>query len=234
MKTTSIGLLAIGVMAAAHAQAQQPAATRGHWYATAGAALVESADHAYEGFDIPQLVKASYETTTAGGTAADVGVGYAFANGYRAEAVASFQKLGGAVTVSNIVFFSPNPMPSDRLRRRFDGDRIEILSLDLNGYHDFPRWGPARPYLGAGLGLASVMIDSGVIFDDKHDDGVKLQVMGGATFDLSKAMSLYVEARWHTFTGLDFVALDLPSQDPSRIQPNLSGASLRGGLRVAF
>lgn len=229
-----IALVVIGLAAAPQAHAQQPAAAKGHWYATAGAALVESVEYSYETFDILDIVQGSHETATHGGTALDVGLGYAFASGFRAEAVASFQKLGGAGTLATLVFPSTNPAPSDTLFLKFEGESIDVSSLDLNAYHDFPRMGWARPYVGAGVGAAKVEIDNGVIVDDQSDTGVKLQVMGGATFDVSKSASVYVEARWHTFTGLEFEVLDRPAELTTRVQPDLSGASLRAGLRVAF
>jgi opacity protein-like surface antigen len=234
MKAAGIGLVVISMAAAPHAYAQQPPAAKGHWYATAGAALVESVEYSYEAFDILDVVQGTHETATKGGTAVDVGVGYSFASGFRTEAMASFQKLGGAGTLATLVFASTNPVPSDTLFLKFEGGSIEVSSLDLNAYHDFPKWGWMRPYLGAGVGAASVEIDNGVIVDDQRDTGVKLQVMGGAAFDVSQSAAVYVEARWHTFTGLEFEVLDRPAELTTRVEPDLSGASLRAGVRVAF
>ena len=74
-----------------------------------------------------------------------------------------------------------------------DGDTL-AWSYMVNGYFDFPTNGPVKPYIGGGIGLATVAIDwhvpgffpfSQVSIADDSDSGVAYQFSGGIGYEIN-------------------------------------------------
>lgn len=88
---------------------------------------------------------------------------------------------------------------------------VTSWSLDLTGYYDFTSAGNVRPYVGAGIGIASLDLNDRVIRD--AGTAVKGKVVAGARWLTSSNTSLFLEGRYEallmdiddgdSFTGAD-------------------------------
>ncbi len=108
--------------------------------------------------------------------------------------------------------------------------KIKTLSLDINGYYDFPVAGPVKPYLGAGIGVAQVKIHDGLM-DDKGD-ALTLQGIAGASFAVSPTLSLFAEGRYQ-YTGSMKIKTTSPSgEQTEKLSMTAPGALV--GARFAF
>lgn len=79
------------------------------------------------------------------------------------------------------------------------GPGLSAYSLDAIGYRDFRFNSRANVYIGAGLGLASVNIDDGVI-TDSTDVSLNLQAIAGVEARLSPTLVVYTEARMRSLS----------------------------------
>jgi len=78
-------------------------------------------------------------------------------------------------------------------------DDAGVNSVMLNSQYRFDGIGPAaalRPYLGAGLGWASVDISTSYLGDFSRNDALAYQLIGGVEYALSPKWSLLGELRW--------------------------------------
>jgi len=74
------------------------------------------------------------------------------------------------------------------------GPGLSSYSLDAIGYRDFRFNSRANVYIGAGVGVASVNIDDGVI-TDSTDVSLNLQAIAGVEARLTSTLVVYTEAR---------------------------------------
>lgn len=74
------------------------------------------------------------------------------------------------------------------------GPGLSAYSLDAIGYRDFRFNSLINLYIGAGLGLASVNIDDGVI-TDSTDTSINLQAIAGVEARVTSNLVVYTEAR---------------------------------------
>lgn len=74
------------------------------------------------------------------------------------------------------------------------GPGLSAYSLDAIGYRDFRVNSRANVYIGAGIGVASVNIDDGVI-TDSTDTSLNLQAIAGVEARLTSNLVVYTEAR---------------------------------------
>jgi len=74
-----------------------------------------------------------------------------------------------------------------------DGDTL-AWSYMVNGYFDFPTNGPVKPYIGGGIGFATVVIDwhvpgffpfSQIPIADDSDSGLAYQFSGGIGYEIN-------------------------------------------------
>ncbi|KUJ83866.1 hypothetical protein AVO43_08575 [Microbulbifer sp. ZGT114] len=71
--------------------------------------------------------------------------------------------------------------------------------LFANVYYDFDLGTALTPYIGAGIGNASIDVDyspSGVTIINDDDSVFAYQLMGGATYEMSEQLSLFGGLRW--------------------------------------
>lgn len=92
----------------------------------------------------------------------------------------------------------------------FDGDPtigdVNSLAFMVNGFYDIDTGTPWTPYVGGGLGLANVEIDSG----GSDDDTVfAFQIGAGVGYDVTPALTVTVDYRFFGTEDADIVGLDL-------------------------
>jgi len=141
-------------------------------YISIGGGMTGSSDYSYEivGLDLEADVSSGSAFGAAWGTHAG-NWRFEFAGGYRNQDVES-TLLGVPLS---------------------DSGSVSAISLDLNAYYDFPVSGRVRPYVGAGLGLAAIEVDDGVL--DDSGDALNLQVMAGVSYQASQNIAVFVEGR---------------------------------------
>jgi len=218
--TTAAAALAMAGAAAAQTAGSPPAPastaaapTSGQYIAVSGG-LIGKTDYDYgfaNGWSVDGDVKSGAQGAVAWGSSIGANWRGEIALGYRS------QKVDSALT-SNVGVFTAT-----------DG-KVKALSLDLNGYYDFPVSGPVKPYLGAGFGVAQVKIDDGLL-DDKGD-ALTLQAMAGASVAVSPRISLFAEGRYQ-YTGSIKVKTTSPSGERNQ-KLNMTGAGALVGARFAF
>lgn len=212
--TTAVAALAMaGAAAAQTAPAASAAPASGQYIAVSGG-LIGKTDYDYgfaNGWSVDADVKAGAQGAIAWGTSIGANWRGEIALGYRS------QKVDSALT-SNVGVFVAT-----------DG-KVKALSIDLNGYYDFPVSGPVKPYLGAGIGAAQVKIDDGLL-DDKGD-ALTLQAMAGASVAVSPRISLFAEGRYQ-YTGSIKVKTTSPSGERNE-KLNMTAPGAVVGARFAF
>lgn len=212
--TTAVAALAMaGAAAAQTAPAASAAPASGQYIAVSGG-LIGKTDYDYgfaNGWSVDADVKAGAQGAIAWGTSIGANWRGEIALGYRS------QKVDSALT-SNVGVFTAT-----------DG-KVKALSIDLNGYYDFPVSGPVKPYLGAGIGAAQVKIDDGLL-DDKGD-ALTLQAMAGASVAVSPRISLFAEGRYQ-YTGSIKVKTTSPSGERNE-KLNMTAPGAVVGARFAF
>lgn len=218
--TTAAAALAMAGAAAAQtagsppAPAAAPAAPASGQYISISGGLIGKTDYDYgfaNGWSVDGDVKSGAQGAVAWGSSIGANWRGEIALGYRS------QKVDSALT-SNLGVFTAT------------GGKVKALSLDLNGYYDFPVSGPVKPYLGAGFGVAQVKIDDGLL-DDKGD-ALTLQAMAGASVAVSPRISLFAEGRYQ-YTGSIKVKTTSPSGERNQ-KLNMTGAGALVGARFAF
>jgi opacity protein-like surface antigen len=217
--TTTVAALAMAGAAAAQTAGPPPApaasaAPAGGQYIAVSGGLIGKTDYDYgfaNGWSVDGDVKSGPQGAIAWGSSIGANWRAEIALGYRS------QKVDSALT-SNVGVFAAS------------GGKVKALSLDLNGYYDFPVSGPVKPYLGAGVGVAQVKIDDGLL-DDKGD-ALTLQAMAGASVAVSPRISLFAEARYQ-YTGSIKVKTTSPSGERNEKLTMTAPAALVGA-RFAF
>ena len=206
---------ALALTGAASAQDAKPAApaARGQYVSVSGG-LIGKTDYDYgfaNGWSVDADVKAGAQGAIAWGSSIGANWRGEIALGYRS------QKVDSALT-SNVGVFAAS------------GGKVKALSIDLNGYYDFPVSGPVKPYLGAGIGAAQVKIDDGLL-DDKGD-ALTLQAMAGASVAVSPRISLFAEGRYQ-YTGSIKVKTTSPAGERHE-KLNMTAPGAVVGARFAF
>ncbi len=214
--TTAVAALALA--GAASAQDAKPAAApaaRGQYISIAGGVIGKSDyDYSFAGGGLEAEVDAGAQAAVAWGASVGVNWRAEFALGYRSQDVSAEVRITPGPT---------GPFPTD-------GGKAETLSLDINAYYDFPVSGPVKPYLGAGVGVAQVKIDDGLL-DDKGD-ALSLQAIAGASVAVSPSVSLFAEARFQR-TGPIRIKTTSPAGE-RKSDFDLSSAGALVGVRFNF
>jgi opacity protein-like surface antigen len=170
------------------------------------------------------------DNTAAGGTietSFDTGwalggsVGYAFANGIRAEA-----ELG----------YRQNDLDQARIgglgSADMDGD-VSALSFMANGWYDIKTGTPFTPYLGGGIGFAQVSVNdakiAGVALADDDDTVFAYQVGAGVAFAVAPKINLTLDYRFFGTADPSFKAAGGGSFDSEYHSHNIMA-----GMRFEF
>ncbi|PVM90294.1 outer membrane protein [Caulobacter endophyticus] len=172
--------------------------------------------------------KSDYDYNFAGGSVegeADAGVqvavawGSALQGNWRVELAGGYrtQDAGSTIRVGSTTMAA-------------EGDKAQILSADINAYYDFPVAGPVKPYLGAGIGAASVKLDDGLI--DDTGSALTLQAIAGASVAVSPTVSLFAEARYQRVGPIRVETTTLLGERKSKF--DLSSAGALVGVRFGF
>ena len=104
------------------------------------------------------------------------------------------------------------------------GDSMDAFSIMANGFYDFDFSAGWRPYLGGGIGLAVVTVETGGLEDD--DTVFAVQFGGGVGIDIDERMVVTVDYRL-------FVTED-PSFGGFRFSSEYLAHTLAVGLRYHF
>ncbi len=118
----------------------------------------------------------------------DAGLGFAFENGFRAEA--ELARRTNEIESLDFDYYSSSSI-----------DNIFATSLMVNGFYDFNRDGQISPYVGLGVGWAKV--------DAGEDDDSKLawQAMAGVGVALSERLTVDLGYRHFETDDLDYVTV---------------------------
>jgi opacity protein-like surface antigen len=82
---------------------------------------------------------------------------------------------------------------SDAKEKQGSG-RVKVLAGLANGYYDFDTGTPFRPFVGAGVGIAQVKLDGGLVHDD--DTGFAYQLQTGVAYPINDKLSAQVAYRY--------------------------------------
>jgi opacity protein-like surface antigen len=154
-------------------------------------------------------------TNVDGGYGFDVAIGQHFGN-WRAELAYSYSDWDEAVPQNT------------ELVGTHSGSGMMVQAIDLNGYYDFPVDGQLRPYVGAGVGFATVKFDDEVV--NSSDNSVHLQALGGVSMPFTSNLTAFAEARYQ------FGTAPIAPQPPQITdeETDFGALGFRAGLRLTF
>ncbi|NGM49450.1 outer membrane beta-barrel protein [Caulobacter sp. 602-2] len=210
----SAAVAALAFAGAASAQDAKPASApaKGQYISLAGGYIGKTDyDYGVAGGRVEADLDASAQFAAAWGVSLDKNLRAELAVGYRSQDIETTVRAGA-------------------LSQTFDADKAQTLSLDFNAYYDFPVAGPVKPYVGAGIGAASVKIDDGVL--DDTGSALTLQAIAGASVEVSPRIALFAEARYQR-VGPIRVETTTPVGD-RKSKFDLSSAGALVGVRFGF
>ncbi|MEM9845924.1 MAG: outer membrane beta-barrel protein [Pseudomonadota bacterium] len=116
------------------------------------------------------------------------------------------------------------------------GGDISHTSLLVNGYWDFQTNGPLTPYVGAGLGVG--FVDTSAVYGpgvrlDSSDDVFALQLIAGASYDLSESTALFADVRYRQFFDVSADRIT-PAGGLASVSDDISLTSFNVGVRLNF
>jgi OOP family OmpA-OmpF porin len=120
------------------------------------------------------------ELAAESGLGAAIGTGYRFGSGLRAEFALGMRR-NNLDSVSAAVTFFGTPLAANA---ELNGDITTVYGL-LNGYYDFDIGSNWAPYLGLGIGAASIELDSAALGVDDTDTVPAWQGTLGLTYRIS-------------------------------------------------
>lgn len=208
---------ALAFASAASAQDAKPAARPAaiaptQYISIAGGYIGKSDyDYGFSGGSVEGEADAGAQVAVAWGSSLQGNWRVELAGGYRSQDAASKIRVGTFI-------LSP------------EGDKAQILSVDINGYYDFPVSGPVKPYVGAGIGAASIKLDDGVI--DDTGSALTLQAIAGASVAVSPTVSLFAEARYQRVGPIRVETSSAGGDSKSKFDFSSAGALV--GVRFGF
>ncbi len=108
------------------------------------------------------------------------------------------------------------------------GADVNALSVMVNGYHDFINTDSKfTPYIGAGLGMARLTVDSDDFGDDRDTVGA-FQIMVGGGYDIGDQFSIDISYRYFATEDPQFGGID------SGIEAEYATHGAMLGLRKSF
>lgn len=272
-------LLLVGSLPGAAEPAGEGESTRAGWYLSAGAGAVRASNLSQEGWNRDTFCypdSACFDQTPTPGVpgyrwrydiGSDNGAGFDLSAGRffgraRLELAVAQTRNGVSQMFSGIAYsdgtaIQPRPGGAVASNSRGFIDDMHIRSLSLDGYYDFPgAWGRISPYIGAGLGLASVEIagahfstdyrdtsGAGSSYDpplafyntvqnaDLDDTVLIWRLHAGADYALSDRTSMGLKLS-RSATG-DFASTDAYDSHPMQAQdPGFAGINTFSGART--
>jgi opacity protein-like surface antigen len=162
---------------AAHAQSTpDPAPANPTSYVAFSAGTISGADYSY---DVEGVFPVEAEMGE--GYIIEAAFGRRFADNWRGEIAVSWRDHNNAT--SSWVFGS-----------NLTGPGVAAYTLDAIGYFDFRPAERANFYIGAGVGIASVTVDDGVVADSTGT-GLQIQAIAGMEARLTNAVKVFAEGR---------------------------------------
>jgi len=214
MKRIIGAAMLIAATPAAWAQSAQSSVEEGRSYFSVSAGAIAGSDFNY---DIPG---GDVEAETDTGYGVTASYGYVFSPRIRAEVGLSYSE-----------------QDIDIVRRR-GGPQILIFeapgsvttwALGANGYYDFATSGVFRPYVGAGIGVASLDINDRVLLD--AGTAVNARAIAGARWMVSDKASLFLEGRYDAYLMEIDDGVGFSNADENL---GMDSFSVQGGLRFGF
>ena len=175
------------------------------FYVSAGYAVAYAPDETMD-VTLTDGAETAFVDYDLGFAAISLAVGYAFGNGLRAEFETAFRRN----ELEQIEFSDER----GSLNTGADDD-VDALTALVNFYYEFPSRFPLRPYVGAGVGMASVGYDvnfsvlenflrsDAPLFDDR-DRTLVWQLIAGASTRLTRRTRLAAEYRYWRSGSLGF------------------------------
>jgi opacity protein-like surface antigen len=211
--TTAVAAVALAGAASAQTAAA-PAPVLSGQYVSISGGLIGKTDYDYSypgGYSAKADVDAGAQGAVAWGSTLGSNWRAEFALGYRSQDSSTVLSQGNTAL------------------GKTDG-KVKTLSLDMNGYYDFPVKGPVKPYLGAGFGVAQVKFSDDLI-DDKGA-ALTLQGIAGASFAVSPRVSLFAEGRLQYTGSIKIKTTSAYGEKNSHL--NMTGGGGLVGARFAF
>jgi opacity protein-like surface antigen len=111
------------------------------------------------------------------------------------------------------------------------GTGLIIQSVDAMGYFDFDSISQVTPYVGAGVGFASVKFDDGTVNDS--DNSFHVLAAAGLSIPFSSSLTGFAEVRLQTATA---PLMPIPPFAPPVIdsEVDVEATGFRAGLRWSF
>lgn len=111
---------------------------------------------------------------------------------------------------------------SEADRKDVSTGKIKTFGGLVNGYYDFDTGTKVRPYVGAGIGVAQLKLDSGAVHGD--DTGFAYQLKTGVSYPINDRLSAQLGYR---YLGVNDVRI---GQGPGRIDGDYHDHAVTAGL----
>lgn len=121
------------------------------------------------------------------------------------------------------------------IERPFTAKGAESYSFLLNALYDVDTGGPITPYIGAGAGIGFIdneFLYGPVNFEDS-DTNFVWQGIVGATYPVSEKIELFVDAKYFSATGVNFVRTS-PADNGVSLDSEYDNFSVSVGYRWNF
>jgi opacity protein-like surface antigen len=216
MLRSAFAFSAFAVLATAAAPAAAQGAT--DRYVSISGGYVGSTDYSY---DVGASPSGRVQTDLDSGYAVSGAVGARYSPNVRAEVALAYRSQEGQsqARTSAGLLLPLNPEA-----------KLEALSLDFNGYYDFPMNGTVRPYVGAGVGVAQAGIDDAVI--DDSTTVLNVQAMAGISAEVSPRTNIFAEARYQRLGSIEVETNFAGSAGEDKF--SVGGLGVFAGVRVGF
>ena len=112
-----------------------------------------------------------------------------------------------------------------------------VRSIDLNIFYDLPTGMAWRPYVGAGIGLASVKLKDATV--DDEGSTLQMQAMAGASYAVTPRTAVFVEGRFQRVGNLEIETRTINPETKAvtaRLDEefDISNAAAFAGIRFGF
>lgn len=174
-----------------------PVAATAGWYGdVAGSYTALQDSDLFDG----RLAGGRGELETDGGFGITGALGYAYGNGLRVEVEIGYRQNDlDRISVGGFGTTATGPVNGE----------ISALSGMANVYYDYPINGGLIPYIGGGIGAASVDIDSTALAADDSETAFAYQFMGGLRYPLNERLAVRVGYRFFTTEDVELQNTDV-------------------------